>query len=135
MLFRSGIAKATEDPYIIGAYGKFAIALQGADAAAREAARLLQQAWDKGDAVSPAERGELMVKVSGVKALATQVALDITSGIFEVIGARGTHPKYGFDRFWRDVRTHTLHDPVSFKISDVGNYVLNGHYPVPGFTS
>lgn len=131
----AGIAKATEDPYIIGAYGKFAIALQGADAAAREAARLLQQAWDKGDAVSPAERGELMVKVSGVKALATQVALDITSGIFEVIGARGTHPKYGFDRFWRDVRTHTLHDPVSFKISDVGNYVLNGHYPVPGFTS
>ena len=131
----AGIEKATEDPYIVRTYGEFAIALQGADAAAREAARLLQQAWDQGDALTPEERGELMVKVSGVKALSTNVALDITSRIFEVIGSRGTHPKYGFDRFWRNVRTHTLHDPVAYKIVDVGNHALNGRYPVPSFTS
>jgi len=131
----AGVEKATKDPYIIRTYGEFTIDLQGADAAARETARLLQEAWEKGDAVTPEERGELMVKVSGVKALSTKVALDITSRIFEVIGSRGTHPKYGFDRFWRNVRTHSLHDPVAYKIADVGNYVLNGHYPVPGFTS
>lgn len=131
----AGIKKATEDPYIIRTYGEFAIELQGADAAAREAARLLQQVWEKGDALTPKDRGELMVKVSGVKALSTKVALDITSRIFEVIGSRGTHPKYGFDRFWRNVRTHSLHDPVAYKIVEVGNHALNGRYPVPGFTS
>lgn len=131
----AGVTNATQDPYILRTYGEFAIALQGADAAAREAARLLQQTWEKGDALTAAERGELMVKVSGVKALSTKVALNITSGIFEAIGARGTHPRYGFDRFWRNVRTHTLHDPVTYKISDVGNHALNGRYPVPGFTS
>ncbi len=131
----AGVKKATEDPYIIRTYGEFAIELQGADAASREAARLLQQAWEKGDALTPKDRGELMVKVAGVKALSTKVALDITSRIFEVIGSRGTHPKYGFDRFWRNVRTHSLHDPVAYKIAEVGNHALNGIYPVPSFTS
>ena len=95
----------------------------------------MQEAWEKGDALTPKDRGELMVKVSGVKALSTKVALDITSRIFEVIGSRGTHPNYGFDRFWRNVRTHSLHDPVAYKIVEVGIHALNGRYPVPGFTS
>ncbi|WP_396932491.1 acyl-CoA dehydrogenase family protein [Mycolicibacterium sp.] len=131
----SGVATATEDPYIIRTYGEFGIDLQAADAAAREAARLLQTTWDAGDAVTQELRGELMVKVSGVKALATRVSLDITGRIFEVIFARGTHPSYGFDRFWRNVRTHTLHDPLAYKINEVGRYVLNGTYPTPSFYS
>lgn len=131
----AGVKKASDDPYIVRTYGEFAIALQGADAAAREAARLLQQVWEKGDALTPQDRGELMVKVAGVKALSTQVALDITSRIFEVIGSRGTHPRYGFDRFWRNVRTHSLHDPLAYKIAEVGNHTLNGIHPLPSFTS
>jgi alkylation response protein AidB-like acyl-CoA dehydrogenase len=131
----AGVQSATEDPYTIRTYGELAILLQGANAAAREAAVSLQQAWELGNSVTPAIRADLMIKVSGVKALATQAALDITSRIFEVTGARSTHPRYGFDRFWRNVRTHTVHDPVAYKISDVGQYVLNGRHPVPGFTS
>ncbi len=131
----AGVTQAVEDPYVVRAYGEMGIAYQGADAAARDAARLLQTVWDKGRQLTAEDRGELMVRVSGVKALTSQVALDITSRIFEVIGARGTHPRYGFDRFWRNIRTHTLHDPVSYKIAEVGNYILNGRYPVPGFTS
>ncbi|AMU26594.1 dibenzothiophene desulfurization enzyme C [Mycobacteroides abscessus] len=131
----AGVTQAVEDPYVVRAYGEMGIAYQGADAAARDAARLLQTVWDKGRQLTAEDRGELMVCVSGVKALTSQVALDITSRIFEVIGARGTHPRYGFDRFWRNIRTHTLHDPVSYKIAEVGNYILNGRYPVPGFTS
>ncbi|MEC9323042.1 MAG: acyl-CoA dehydrogenase family protein, partial [Actinomycetota bacterium] len=121
--------------YVVRAFGEMGIAYQGADAAARDSARLLQTVWDKGQQLTAEDRGELMVRVSGVKALSSQAALDITSRIFEVIGARGTHPQYGFDRFWRNIRTHTLHDPVSYKIAEVGNYILNGRYPVPGFTS
>ncbi|MDV3245719.1 acyl-CoA dehydrogenase family protein [Mycobacterium avium subsp. hominissuis] len=131
----AGVEHAVDDPYVIRAYGEFAIELQGADAAAREAARLLQEVWDKGDALTPQDRGELAARVAGVKALATRVGLDVSSRIFEVIGARGTHPKYGFDRFWRNIRTHTLHDPVAYKIAEVGNYVLNDRYPLPGLYS
>jgi alkylation response protein AidB-like acyl-CoA dehydrogenase len=131
----AGVQRAIEDPYILARYGEFAVQLQGANAAAREAANALQQIWDQGAPVTPRTRGELMVNVSGVKALATRAALEITSGIFEVMGARSSYASHGFDRFWRKVRTHTLHDPVSYKIRDVGDYTLNGVHPTPGFTS
>jgi alkylation response protein AidB-like acyl-CoA dehydrogenase len=132
----AGVTSATNDPYTVRVYGELTIQLQAAEAALREAAQSLQQVWsERDDAAISVSRGALMVKVSGVKALATQAALEITSRIFEVMGARATHSRYGYDRFWRNVRTHTLHDPVAYKLYDVGNHLLNGTYPSPGFTS
>ncbi|WP_026961052.1 hypothetical protein [Alicyclobacillus herbarius] len=62
-------------------------------------------------------------------------ALDITSRIFEVMGARSTASRYGFDRFWRNVRTHTLHNPAEFKLRNVGNWFVNRKWPEPGYYS
>ena len=45
--------------------------------------------------------------------------------------ARATASRHGFDRYWRDLRTFSLHDPVAYKFRDLGNYVLNGEYPAP----
>ena len=33
------------------------------------------------------------------------------------------------NRFWRNVRTHTLHDPVQHKAREVGNHFLTGAHP------
>ncbi|MER6563867.1 acyl-CoA dehydrogenase, partial [Streptomyces sp. NPDC001027] len=33
------------------------------------------------------------------------------------------------DRFWRNARAHTLHEPVSHRLRDVGDYFLNGAHP------
>ena len=33
------------------------------------------------------------------------------------------------DRFWRNIRTHTLHDPIEYKIRDLGNWALNDQLP------
>lgn len=46
-------------------------------------------------------------------------------------GARATKKTVGLDRHWRDVRTHTLHDPVAYKQAELGSYVLNGTLPAP----
>ncbi|AFR51588.1 acyl-CoA dehydrogenase family protein [Gordonia hongkongensis] len=118
----AGVSEATQDPYVVRTFGELAIKLQGADAAARDASHAVQRIWEKGDALAPADRASLMVQVSGVKVLATEAGLSIGSRIFEVIGARGTHPRLGLDRFWRNIRTHSLHDPVAYKIADVGQY-------------
>ena len=42
-----------------------------------------------------------------------------------------TKRDYGFDRFWRNARTHTLHDPLDYKLRDLGRWVLRGEYPLP----
>jgi hypothetical protein len=39
--------------------------------------------------------------------------------------------RYDFDRRWRDVRTHTLHDRVVYKTREVGDFVLNDAVPKP----
>jgi len=70
--------------------------------------------------------------VAQLKVVSTDTALHVTSKIFEVTGARSTGSRYGFDRFWRNVRTHTLHDPVAYKRREVGAHYLTGQ--VPDFT-
>lgn len=69
--------------------------------------------------------------VASVKVVATDTALRVTSGVFEVTGARATKAGLGLDRYWRDVRTHTLHDPVAYKEQELGRYLVKGEVPEP----
>lgn len=94
-----------------------------------------QRLHEDPDAVTEAARGEFEVRVAAVKARATDVALEVTSRIFEVTGARSTASAEGLDRFWRNVRTHTLHDPVAYKRREVGRHVLTAELPEPTWYS
>jgi alkylation response protein AidB-like acyl-CoA dehydrogenase len=130
-----GHSAAVDEPYVVDVYGDFQTKLWAvealADAVAIEGQRIHENAWE----VTEAERGEHEVRVAAVKARATEVALEVTSGIFEVTGARSTASKEGLDRFWRNVRTHTLHDPVAYKRREVGRHLLTGELPEPTWYS
>ncbi|KAL4965721.1 acyl-CoA dehydrogenase/oxidase [Aspergillus stella-maris] len=65
-------------------------------------------------------RGKLAVQVAASKSQAMETALEVSSKIFEFVGASGSLSKYGFDRFWRNTRVHSLHDPISYKFREVG---------------
>jgi alkylation response protein AidB-like acyl-CoA dehydrogenase len=126
----SRVDSATQDPYILHHYGELSIALDAAIALADRAALRVQAAWDRDVNLTVQERGEAAIAVFAAKAFATKVGLDITTRIFEVMGTRSTASKYGFDRYWRDLRTFTLHDPVDYKLRDIGNWVLNQELPI-----
>lgn len=81
--------------------------------------------------VTPRARGEFAEWVASVKVVATDVGLRVTSGVFEVTGSKATATKVGLDRFWRDLRTHTLHDPVAYKNRELGRYQLLNEVPEP----
>jgi hypothetical protein len=51
------------------------------------------------------------------------------------MGSRPTTGSARLDRFWRNVRTHTLHDPVDYKIRELGDWVLNRNIPKATFYS
>jgi alkylation response protein AidB-like acyl-CoA dehydrogenase len=59
----------------------------------------------------------------------------VTSRIFEVMGSRATSARYRFDRFWRNARTLTLHDPLDYKVRETGDWALNRRFPTPSFYS
>ncbi len=131
----SGVDSATQDPYILHHYGDMWVSLQGATVLTDKAGELLQAAWEKDYQLTAEERGECAVAIATAKVAATKVGLDITSRIFEVMGTRSTASKYGFDRFWRNIRTFTLHDPVDYKVRAVGDWALNNQLPTPDFYS
>lgn len=131
----SGVEKATDDPYILHHYGEAWINIEAATVLTDRANHLVQLAWEQGNDLTAEQRGECAVAIATAKAFVTRIGLEITSKIFDVMGARATSSHYGFDRFWRNLRTFTLHDPVDYKIRALGNWALNGELPVPDFYS
>ncbi len=131
----SGVDSATQDPYILQHYGDMWVNLQGATALADQAGELLQASWEKDLSLTAEQRGECAIAIATAKVAATRVGLDIANRMFEVMGSRATASKYGFDRYWRNLRTFTLHDPVDYKVRAVGNWALNNQLPTPDFYS
>ena len=119
--------KPTEEFYILERYGNFKAHLRAAEALADRAGQEIADIYTKyGESrdVSARERNDAAEWVASIKIVATDVGLRVTSGVFEVTGARATGRKVGLDRFWRDIRTHSLHDPVAYKNRELGRYVL-----------
>jgi len=128
----SGAARAVDDPIVQHRYGELKLLIRGAEAVSDVAARQLQAALDHGDAVDSARRGEVAVAIAEAKVLTHRAAMEISSQFFELAGARATSQKLGLDRFWRNARVHTLHDPVDVKLRDIGRHALDGQAPEPG---
>jgi alkylation response protein AidB-like acyl-CoA dehydrogenase len=126
----AGVDRASQDPYILRHYGELWTQLQAAITLSDSAAQKVQVAWEKGDELTHQERGEVAIAVYSAKAMTTQVGLGIVNRMFEVMGARATSNQYGFDRYWRDLRTFTLHDPLDYKLHDIGNWFLNQELPM-----
>jgi len=129
--FASGVASAGADPLVQHRFGKLWLKLRPAVVLADHAAQELERLFRLGAAVTAKQRGELAVAVAEAKVLAHTAGVDISNEMFELTGARSTSAKFGYDRFWRNVRVHTLHDPVDYKIRDLGRYALDGTLPEP----
>ena len=63
--------------------------------------------------------------------LAHRAALEVSSQLFELTGPGATSTRLGLDRFWRNARVHTLHDPIDYKLRDLGRHALTGEFPTP----
>jgi alkylation response protein AidB-like acyl-CoA dehydrogenase len=120
---------------VLERYGEMHVQIASAAALMDQAALALERAWAREAALSADERGACAVSVYAAKVAAGRAALEVTSQVFEVMGARATAARFRFDRFWRNARTLTLHDPLDYKVREVGDHILNGRFPSPSFYS
>ncbi|APP83651.1 acyl-CoA dehydrogenase family protein [Xanthomonas hortorum pv. vitians] len=132
---RSGVEQASEDPYILAHYGEFWLGLESARLLTGRAAELLDAAWRKEHALSSDERAQVALAVAAAKVATNRVGLEVCSKLFEVTGARATHAALRLDRYWRNLRTQTLHDPVDYKLRELGEWALRQQPPTPSFYS
>lgn len=124
-----------QDPLILRNFGDYWVQAAGAGALAQVAVNSFQAAFDLGEAVTETIRGETAVAVATAKVASARAALEVSSRVFEVLGARSTAATLRFDRFWRNARTHTLHDPIDYKLHELGDWQLNGRLPTASFYS
>ncbi|WP_321848666.1 acyl-CoA dehydrogenase family protein [Burkholderia diffusa] len=125
----SGVAQASDDPYTLQRFGDMRVQAVAAASLADRAAVALQRAWTRRGALTAGERAEVALAVSDAKIVAQRAALDNGEALFDACGARATAASLGLDRFWRNARTHTLHDPLDYRLRDVGRFALTGELP------
>jgi len=86
--------------------------------------------WQAADAL---ERGVL---ANRAKYLATEVSLDVTSKVIQIVGGRGAYRDYPAERAFRDVRTSTLMPPtVDRMLEAIGKHALGldaAMFNIPG---
>ena len=131
----SVVQHATEDPFLLGHYGDFWLALESARLLADHAATLFDAAWRQDLALTAASRGEVAIAVAAAKVAASRAGLEVAHRMFETTGPRSTTAALRLDRFWRNLRVHTLHDPLDYKRRELGDWALNGRLPPPSFYS
>lgn len=127
--------QAIHDPYIQKHFADFYVQLQSVRLLTEQAVEALQAAWNIGENLTTEQRGQVSIAIATAKIAATNSSLFVTQNIFQVLGARATTAQLNLDRFWRNVRTQTLHDPIDYKYQEVGEWVLTGKAPNPSFYS
>ncbi|ANB73678.1 SfnB family sulfur acquisition oxidoreductase [Paraburkholderia phytofirmans] len=124
----SGLEHATDDPYIIADVGRLQIDLHAAHEVLQEAGHTLD-AIAAQPIVDTEASARASVAVAEAKVLTTRIALEASEKLFELAGSASTRAAHNLDRHWRNARTHTLHDPVRWKLHLLGNYHLNHVLP------
>lgn len=127
----SGVDEHQQDPWVQRQYGSLYVRTLAATELADQAARTLDLAYQQGQNLSLAQRGHTAVALATANVYAGEVGLAVSSEVFEVMGARSATTELGFDRFWRNVRTHSLHNPAEYKTRTVGHWLLTGETPTP----
>ncbi|MEV6718503.1 acyl-CoA dehydrogenase family protein [Lentzea sp. NPDC051208] len=122
---------AGEEFYIVEGYGDLQAKLWAAEALAERAAEAIERINGHPDTVTAQERGEAAVVIAAAKQRAVDTGLEIGTRVFELTGARASANSVGLDIYWRNLRTHSLHDPIAYKRAEVGRYALLGEIPEP----
>ncbi|MEV0081304.1 acyl-CoA dehydrogenase family protein [Saccharopolyspora sp. NPDC050642] len=123
---------ATEEFYILDAFGDLQAKLWAAEALIDKAgAELSELLHAERESLTEEQRGRVAVLIAAAKQRIIDTGLEIGTRVFEVTGARATASSVGLDIYWRNLRTHSLHDPVAYKRVEVGRYALLGRLPEP----
>jgi SfnB family sulfur acquisition oxidoreductase len=125
--FEAGVERAADDPLLIQRVGELAIGVRAAQALLAEAGRTIDAAERRG--VDEAGSASASIAVATAKAFADRVSVETASALFELAGTRAAANDLNLHRHWRNARTHTLHDPVRWKLQHIGRYTLNGTLP------
>ncbi len=76
--------------------------------------------------------GELEIEIYQAQVVVQEQVLEAVTTLFDALGASALSRKLGWDRFWRNARAISSHNPVIYKERLIGDHAINGTLP-PAF--
>ncbi|MDQ8043287.1 MAG: acyl-CoA dehydrogenase family protein [Patulibacter sp.] len=119
--------RAADDPHTIYRFGQLSTKVAAAEALLRDATAVVDRTPTR--PADPDEAAAASVAVARAKAFGSEVAVEVASELFAITGTSATDEKYNLNRHWRNARTHSVHDPVSWKYHHIGAYDVSGTLP------
>ena len=112
-------------PVLLARLGDLLVEAEAARALVRRAARLVDVALER---PSPAAEAPLAanIAVDEAKSLAYDLGPAVTAELLDFAPSGVAAGRLRLDRFWRNTRTHSMHDPVRWRQAFVGDFHLNG---------
>ncbi|WP_405160099.1 SfnB family sulfur acquisition oxidoreductase [Nocardia sp. NBC_01499] len=127
--FESGVANAVDDPLLIQRFGELSVTVTAAEATLTAAGVAVDAATGAASEHAEGLAGRASLAVAAAKVLADNAANEVSSALFEVSGTRSAAADLNLHHFWRNARTHTLHDPIRWKYQHLGRALLHGTAP------
>lgn len=124
---------ARNDPQILQIVGKLRSSAYVSAVIVEKGAEALQRAHDIRFQDQPEREDEINaiaeLEISQALSVISTLILDATTIAFDALGASATFKDLALDRFWRNARTLTSHNPRVFKERIIGDYAVNAAPP------
>ncbi|MGW6129091.1 acyl-CoA dehydrogenase family protein [Cellulomonas sp. NPDC055163] len=122
--------EAAQDPEVLGVVGILEVRRLTAETLLARTAGLLEDAHASG---LEADYTRAYLETSAAQVAVIEAVLDAASRAFDALGSSAVRNRVHLDRHWRNARTLASHNPVVYKPRVVGNFLVNGEAPVPGY--
>ena len=127
----------SEDPQILQVVGRVRGAAYSSGAIVLKAAEAVQRAYEARSAedVTVTEHVNAIaeLEINQSVHVVTTLVLDATTQLFDALGASATKRGFDLDRYWRNARTISSHNPRIYRDRIVGDFAVNGTTPPPQY--
>ncbi|WP_197381657.1 acyl-CoA dehydrogenase family protein [Mycolicibacterium mengxianglii] len=122
----SDVEHYSHDPFVQRVFGELLAKTAAAEALTDRWNARFDRVIARGADVTAADRTQVEIGIANAKVVATETALEVAHRVFEVTGSSSARSEVGLDLFWRNIRTHSLHDPLDYKKLEIGAHYLTG---------
>ncbi|MCX5577171.1 acyl-CoA dehydrogenase family protein [Kaistia terrae] len=123
-------ARSSEDPQVLQVVGRIRASAYASGTIVLKAAEAVQRAFERriaGDVEGETTAAAIAdIEVAQAQVIVSSLVLDATSSVFDALGASATRKGVALDRFWRNARTLSSHNPRIYKDRIIGDFAVNG---------
>lgn len=118
-----------EDPQVLQVIGRASAQAYSSDAITMKTAQALQKAYESHFSESEVKEHQANVDAELASAqgqvVVSSLVLDLTSQLFNALSASASSQTKLLDRFWRNARTVSSHNPLIYKEKVIGDWEVN----------